>query len=78
MQSTSTYRFEFRGTMEIPQQVLMAYRAGSLQEARELCSSYACQIVLHDDSGVRGWVKPDGRYELTQPDPPPDPSVAGH
>jgi len=70
----TTFRYEFRGTMEIPFQVLMTRRAGSLQEARELCHAYACQIVLHDDTGVRGWVKPDGRYELTAPDP----SVAGH
>ena len=67
-------RYEFRGTMEIPFQVLMTRRAGSLQEARELCHAYACQIVLHDDTGVRGWVKPDGRYELSGRDP----SVAGH
>lgn len=92
MQETPTYRYEFRGTMEIPFQVL-ATRGGSLQEARELCHAYACQIVLHDDSGVRGWVKPDGRYELRSADttarapadadrvardPAPDPAPAGH
>lgn len=93
MQENTTYRYEFRGTMEIPFQVLATYRAGSLKEARELCHAYACQIVLHDDSGVRGWVKPDGRYELnsagtTGPDPAasdrvgrdpaPDPAPASH
>jgi hypothetical protein len=69
MQENTPYRYEFRGTMEIPFQVLATYRAGSLEEARELCHAYACQIVLHDDNGVRGWVKPDGRYELSGRDP---------
>jgi len=61
---SATYRFEFRGTMEIPTSVLMSHRRGSLQDALALCDEYACQILLHDDSGVRGWVKPDGRYSL--------------
>jgi hypothetical protein len=72
MQDTATadtYRFEFRGTLEIPHDVLMEHRTGSLEIARELCDVYACQIVLHDDSGVRGWVRPDGRYSLTRRDP---------
>jgi hypothetical protein len=44
---------------------LQEYRAGSLQVALDLCEAYACQILLHDDTGVRGWVKPDGRYSLS-------------
>ncbi len=66
MQDTAnvTYRFEFRGTMEIPYGVLEKHRSGSLQVALDLCDAYACQILLHDDSGLRGWVKPDGRYSL--------------
>jgi hypothetical protein len=42
----------------------MSHRKGSLRDALALCDEYACQILLHDDSGVRGWVKPDGRYSL--------------
>jgi len=66
MQQTesATFRFEFRGTLEIPTKVLMSHRKGSLRDALALCDEYACQILLHDDSGVRGWVKPDGRYSL--------------
>lgn len=67
MQSTesATYRFEFRGTLEIPHSVLQSNRSGSLRDALAICDAYACQILLHDDSGVRGWVKPDGRYSLS-------------
>ena len=63
--ATATYRFEFRGTMEIPFMVLEEYKSGSLQVALDLCDAYACQILLHDDQGLRGWVKPDGRYSLS-------------
>ena len=63
--ATVTYRFEFRGTMEIPFNILQQHRSGSLKVALDLCDAYACQILLHDETGVRGWVKPDGRYSLS-------------
>lgn len=68
MQDTATYRFQFRGTIEIPTQVLLQHRQGTLQQALELCEEYGCQIVLTDpdDPTVsRGVVKPNGQYELT-------------
>lgn len=69
MQDTAAiYRFEFRGTIEIPTQVLLQHREGTLQQAIALCDEYGCQIVLKDlaDTLVsRGVVKPDGKYELT-------------
>lgn len=68
MQDAATYRFEFRGTIEIPTHVLLQHRQGTLQQAIELCDKYGCQIALTDveDAGVsRGLVRPNGKYELT-------------
>lgn len=69
MQDAATYRFEFRGTLEIPTHVLLQHREGTLQQAIELCGQYGCQIVLKDpeDAAVsRGLVRPDGQYELAE------------
>lgn len=63
-----TYRFEFRGTIELPTELLLQHRQGTLQQALALCDQYGCQIVLRDqeDAAVsRGLVRPNGRYELT-------------
>lgn len=64
----ATYKYEYRGTMEIPMSVLEQHRGGSLALALQICDEYGCQILLRDPgdaSSVRGWVKPDGRYALT-------------
>lgn len=68
MQDTVTYRFEFRGTIEIPTHVLLQHRQGTLQQALDLCDEYGCQIVLKDieDAEVsRGLVRPNRQYDLS-------------
>lgn len=66
--AAAIYRFEFRGTIEIPARVLTDHRSGTLQQAIDLCNEYGCQILLRDveDATVsRGLVRPNGHYTLS-------------
>lgn len=68
MQDDATYRFEFRGTIEIPTHVLLQHRQGTVEQAIALCDEYGCQIVLKDVADaevVRGVVRPNKKVELT-------------
>jgi hypothetical protein len=66
--AAALYRFEFRGTIEIPTHVLTHHPRGTLKQALELCDEYGCQILLRDVENAeisRGWVRPNGQYSLT-------------
>lgn len=66
--TAAIYRFEFRGTIELPTQVLLQNRRGTLQQAIDLCNEYSCQILLRDDddaAATRGLVRPNGQHDLT-------------